>query len=178
MLSFARGPTLIILVVQLGEVKIYVASVDALRRKEREDETQFTTKIGGFLSFIPCWMLMYFFAGFFCISPCVCCAPIFCNYCQQLGSLATGSSLLHVPLTCYWYLAFSLPNVYLFKEMSLGQNLQFSFLDINFFATFGNNPNRASLWTPSQRIQTYVPPCFAPCPCIYIRVELGANHMG
>jgi hypothetical protein len=54
MLSFARGPTLIIVVVQLGEVKIYVASVDALRRKERQDETQFTTKIGGFLSFIPC----------------------------------------------------------------------------------------------------------------------------
>jgi hypothetical protein len=28
-------------------VKIYVAAVKALRRKERGDETQFTTKIGG-----------------------------------------------------------------------------------------------------------------------------------
>jgi hypothetical protein len=35
-------------------VKIYVAAVEALRKKERQDETQFTTKIdGGFLSFTP-----------------------------------------------------------------------------------------------------------------------------
>jgi hypothetical protein len=40
-------------VVQLGAVKIYVAAVEALRKKERQDETQFTTKIDGFLSFIP-----------------------------------------------------------------------------------------------------------------------------
>jgi hypothetical protein len=35
-------------VVQVGTVKIYVAAaVEALRKKERQDETQFTTKIGG-----------------------------------------------------------------------------------------------------------------------------------
>jgi hypothetical protein len=34
-------------------VKIYVAAVEALRKKERQDETQFTTKIHGFLSFNP-----------------------------------------------------------------------------------------------------------------------------
>jgi hypothetical protein len=38
-------------------VKIYVAaavdSLEVLRKKERQDETQFTTKIDGFLSFIP-----------------------------------------------------------------------------------------------------------------------------
>jgi hypothetical protein len=28
-------------------MKIYVAAVKALRKKERRDETQFTTKIGG-----------------------------------------------------------------------------------------------------------------------------------
>jgi hypothetical protein len=28
-------------------VKTYVAAVEALRKKERGDETQFTTKIGG-----------------------------------------------------------------------------------------------------------------------------------
>jgi hypothetical protein len=33
------------------------------KKKERQDETQFTTKVDGFLSFIPSWMLMYFFAG-------------------------------------------------------------------------------------------------------------------
>jgi hypothetical protein len=47
----AQGWRLII--VQLGAVKIYVAAVEALRKKERQDETQFTTKIDGFLSFIP-----------------------------------------------------------------------------------------------------------------------------
>jgi len=32
-------------------VKIYVAAVEALGEKERQDEAQFTTKIDGFLSF-------------------------------------------------------------------------------------------------------------------------------
>ncbi len=45
-------------------MKIYVAAaVKALRRKERQDETQFTTKIDGFLSFIP--PLNTFLQGFF-----------------------------------------------------------------------------------------------------------------
>jgi len=39
--------------VQVGAVKIYVAAVEALRKNERQDETQFTTKIDGILSFIP-----------------------------------------------------------------------------------------------------------------------------
>jgi hypothetical protein len=30
-----------------SEVKIYVAPVEALEKKERQDETQFTAKIGG-----------------------------------------------------------------------------------------------------------------------------------
>jgi hypothetical protein len=38
---------LIIVVVQAGVVKIYVAAVETLRNKERQDETQFTIKIGG-----------------------------------------------------------------------------------------------------------------------------------
>jgi hypothetical protein len=33
-------------------VKIYVATVEALRKKERQDETQFPTKIDGFVSFL------------------------------------------------------------------------------------------------------------------------------
>jgi hypothetical protein len=67
----AQGSRLIIVVVRLGAVKIYVAAVEALRKNERQDETQFTTKIDGFLSFIPRWMLMYFFAGLCWISRCV-----------------------------------------------------------------------------------------------------------
>ncbi len=31
----------------VGALKIYVAAVQALRKKETQDETQFTTKIGG-----------------------------------------------------------------------------------------------------------------------------------
>jgi hypothetical protein len=61
----AQGSRLIIVVVQLWAVKICVAAVEALGKKERQDKTQFTTKIDGFLSFIPCWMLMYFNV-FFC----------------------------------------------------------------------------------------------------------------
>jgi hypothetical protein len=41
----ARGPRLTIAVVQLGAVKIYsAAAVEARRKKERQDETQFITK--------------------------------------------------------------------------------------------------------------------------------------
>jgi hypothetical protein len=45
----AQGSRVIIVVVQLGAVKIYVATVGALWKKERQDETQFATKIDGFL---------------------------------------------------------------------------------------------------------------------------------
>ncbi len=44
---------LIIIVVHIRRVKIYVAAVEELRKKERQDETQFTSKIDGFLSFNP-----------------------------------------------------------------------------------------------------------------------------
>jgi len=49
----AQGSRLNIVVVQCGAVKIYVATMEALRKKGRQDETQFPTKIDGFLSFIP-----------------------------------------------------------------------------------------------------------------------------
>jgi hypothetical protein len=65
--SNAEGSRLIIVVVHLGAVKTYVAAVEVLRKKERQDETQFTTKIDGFLSFIA----NVLFCRFFKISPCV-----------------------------------------------------------------------------------------------------------
>ncbi len=48
----------------IGAVKIYVATVEALRKNERQDETQFTTysttKIDGLSQFNPnCCMLMH-----------------------------------------------------------------------------------------------------------------------
>jgi hypothetical protein len=45
------GSRVIVVVVQAGAVKIYVAAVEALKNKERQDETQFTTKTGGKTSF-------------------------------------------------------------------------------------------------------------------------------
>jgi hypothetical protein len=49
----AQGSKVIILVLQVGAVKIYVTAVKALRKKERQDETQFTTKTGGKTSLGP-----------------------------------------------------------------------------------------------------------------------------
>ncbi len=57
-MSVSRG---IIVAVQVGAVKIYVAAEEALRKKERQGETQGTIKIDVFLSFNPPWMLMNFF---------------------------------------------------------------------------------------------------------------------
>jgi hypothetical protein len=49
----AQGSKLIIVVIHVRAVKIYVAALEALRKKGRQDETRFTTKFDGFLSFIP-----------------------------------------------------------------------------------------------------------------------------
>jgi hypothetical protein len=44
MLFNAQGSRGIIIAVQVGAVKIYVAAVEALRKKERQGETQETIK--------------------------------------------------------------------------------------------------------------------------------------
>jgi hypothetical protein len=49
----AQSSRIIIVVVQIGAVKIYVAAVEALRKKERGDETQYTTQNGGKTSLCP-----------------------------------------------------------------------------------------------------------------------------
>jgi hypothetical protein len=57
---------LIIVVVQLGAAKICVAAaVEGLMKNERQDETRFTTKIDGFLSFIPRLNASALFCRFF-----------------------------------------------------------------------------------------------------------------
>jgi hypothetical protein len=38
---------------------IYVAAVEALRKKERQDETQIPTKIGGKTSLGPIYLVLY-----------------------------------------------------------------------------------------------------------------------
>ncbi len=43
----AQSSRVSIVIVQVGAMKIYVAAVNALKKKEIQDETQFTTKIGG-----------------------------------------------------------------------------------------------------------------------------------
>jgi hypothetical protein len=44
--------------VQVGAVKIYVAALEALKKNERGDETQFTTKIGGKTSLGPSYFVL------------------------------------------------------------------------------------------------------------------------
>jgi hypothetical protein len=44
---------IIIVVVHVGVVEIYVAPMEAFKKKERHDETQFTTKIGEKLIWVP-----------------------------------------------------------------------------------------------------------------------------
>jgi hypothetical protein len=49
----AQGLKVIIVIVQVGAMKTYVAAREALRKKERQDETQLTTQIGGKSSLCP-----------------------------------------------------------------------------------------------------------------------------
>jgi len=55
---YAQGSRINIVLVPIGAVKIYVAAVEALRKKERGDETQFTTKIGGKTSLGPSYFVL------------------------------------------------------------------------------------------------------------------------
>jgi hypothetical protein len=54
----AQGSKVIIIVVQVGAVKIYVAAVEALKKRERHDEIEFTTKIGGKTSLSPRYFIL------------------------------------------------------------------------------------------------------------------------
>jgi hypothetical protein len=45
---YAQGSRVIVVVLEVGAVKIYVAGVEELGKKERQDETQFTTRSKGF----------------------------------------------------------------------------------------------------------------------------------
>jgi hypothetical protein len=55
----AEGSRVIIVVVQVGALKIYIAAaVEALRKEERQDETQFTAKIGGKTSLGPSYFAL------------------------------------------------------------------------------------------------------------------------
>jgi hypothetical protein len=53
-----QGLSVIIIIVQVGAVKIYVAATEALRKKERQHETQFTTKITGKTSLGPSYFVL------------------------------------------------------------------------------------------------------------------------
>jgi hypothetical protein len=60
----AQGSRVTIVVVQVGAQKIHVTAVEAFKKKERQDETQFSIKIDGFLSFIPSLNANVFFCWF------------------------------------------------------------------------------------------------------------------
>ncbi len=54
----AQGSRVTILDVQVGAVKIYVAAAEALKKKERQDETQLTIQIGGKTSLGPGYFIL------------------------------------------------------------------------------------------------------------------------
>jgi hypothetical protein len=54
----AQGSRIIIIIVHVRAVKIYVAAVEALMKKERGDETQFTTKIDAKTSLGPSYFVL------------------------------------------------------------------------------------------------------------------------
>jgi len=45
---YAQGSRVIVFVLEVGAEKIYVAGVEELGKKERQDETHITTRIKGF----------------------------------------------------------------------------------------------------------------------------------
>jgi hypothetical protein len=80
------------------------------RRKERQDETQFPTKIDGFLSFIPCWMN----------------ANVL--FCRVLKNLTLCMTKLRVLVLCFSYFMDNshLPLQFL-KTFWIQRNFHFSF---------------------------------------------------
>ncbi len=66
-------------------MKIYYVVVEAFSKKESLDEIQFITKVDGFLSFTPLWILFFF--GRFCLESCL-------MYDQTQCSLLNGEPLL------------------------------------------------------------------------------------
>jgi len=105
----AYGSRLIIVLVQERAVKMYVAAVEELGKKERQDETQFTTKIDGFLRFTPPSLnVNVLFCRFFLMSPCVwpnsgfwCCVCLI----LQITLLCVTYCVAHCDIT-YLYIFF------------------------------------------------------------------------
>jgi hypothetical protein len=54
----AQGSRVTIVDVQVGAVEIYVAAAEALKKKERQDETQLTIQIGGKTSLGPGYFIL------------------------------------------------------------------------------------------------------------------------
>jgi hypothetical protein len=100
----AQGSRLIMVVVQLRAVKTYVAAVEALRKRERQDETHFPIIIDGFLSFIPRWMLTCFFARFCWISPL--CMTKLRVLVLCFSYFTDNSNILHPSKECFFWLNF------------------------------------------------------------------------
>jgi hypothetical protein len=57
-LNSAKCSRVIIVIVEVGVMKVFVAAVEALRKKERGDETQFTTRISGKTSLGPSYFVL------------------------------------------------------------------------------------------------------------------------
>jgi hypothetical protein len=56
----AQGSRLIIVALQVGAVKIHAATVEALKKKERQGETEFTTKTDPPSPTLECECFLFF----------------------------------------------------------------------------------------------------------------------
>ncbi len=86
----AQASRAIIVAVQVGAVKIYVAAVEVVRKKKRQGETQKTIKIDGFLSFFHPLLNANVHFCRFCFESCFESHPV---YDQTQGSRAVFSWL-------------------------------------------------------------------------------------
>jgi hypothetical protein len=57
-LNSAKCSRVAIVIVEVRVMKVHVAAVEALRKKERGDKTQFTTKISGKTSLGPSYFVL------------------------------------------------------------------------------------------------------------------------
>jgi len=119
-----QGSRVIILVVQLQTVQIYVATMKALRKKERQDETQFTTKIDGFLSFTPPLNANVLFRKFF-LNLTLCMTKLSVLVCfssytdNSIVSMSIFDTQMHISyhLVLDYCLFMSIPNVQIEKTL-------------------------------------------------------------
>jgi hypothetical protein len=185
----AQGSRLIILIVQVRAVKIYVAAVEALRKKERQDETQCTTKIDGFLNFRPFWMLMYVFCGLSDPAPTSAPSKKSRSAISWMGWNCPPRGQFTWSVICFFFWAFFPPDLtfFFYSYFLFSKSLLFS-PGPPFDFIFSFSPPLTPilfLGTPTYPPPTYLKPFFLPthqppsfCPPLHSQCLRSMDNMG